>query len=999
MEYAEYSFVREIDIDRYDSDTGEEIVKLLTALMNTSGGLVVLYCNTQDSDKRDSWLRQLHNAITRKWISRSDYWSLVRHKYWMQDGQLRIYMFVTKSKDVITFEYNGYLRFAASTEIIMNNDEVRTVLDERPDPNQTESQMERLLNGRETFTLDQSIPVECEESQHIEYKHYTRKGKDLTFSAKNVISKVETRGELLKNVSAFANTDGGSLILGVKENRKGGCIIRGFPTGENPDQEEEELRSCLEEKMNLCTWVGKGTGSTLVLGADWDVFVYDVISVDGPLRKLIEIRVMKHRGGLFLKTPTCFRVDGSGELEQVKTFEEWRNLVLSSHPNTDRDSRTSQLQKHVKETDQIDKDLSTADGDEGQTPHQAEKGNPSEKQTSETGEKATKTPRYFDGSDIDILIPKLKLRDCCTTNMAQYIHNQQGENSWYPSSEAIEGKASCYQKLVDYINREKWHGIATVIDPCNTEQRVCHNLHGMETCPDMLCCALIISTSVRPKLICCFDSKFCVESQETSHDSCIKSALRFGRKLKREFLTCDLNKNLQSAPFYFEVLVLSVPLTGTGVVTAVWDSEYDNSQPVAYPYAECQTQFTIACNGLGEKLLKNKSPVKNRHGDFLIDHLTAEQAKVLLGRQERILVVRGGSGTGKTVVALHLVQDAVDKGYKETEILYICSSEGLKAFINYQVNQKCEVWVLTATNALSDEQNEFIRRSTKLIIVDDVHAISLSAVWNQEDTDDLYPLLFKQSKADVAIFFDPDQNYQSSFPENFDVELRDMAERIADKSGGRMSPQDITRHELKERIRNSREIHRFMQANQKQAEINRRFIWLNETEGDGVTYDFVGNSCEENALYLDAELRALVRQYGERSIVILFDDNSKLAMLRKLMKNKYRWRIEGGRAFPIQGIVMCQLDDFGGLEADVVIFVLPPSFGTDSKCHWKYMNCVSSRAKRKLQFLLPWDPDVHVDASRLEKLRMLVALFQEVSTDLFYYSFTIFYSLNSHILI
>ncbi len=48
IEYADYSFVMEIDINRYDKATGEEIAKQLTALMNTSGGLIVLYCNRAD---------------------------------------------------------------------------------------------------------------------------------------------------------------------------------------------------------------------------------------------------------------------------------------------------------------------------------------------------------------------------------------------------------------------------------------------------------------------------------------------------------------------------------------------------------------------------------------------------------------------------------------------------------------------------------------------------------------------------------------------------------------------------------------------------------------------------------------------------------------------------------------------------------------------------------------------------------------------------------------
>ncbi len=306
MEYAEYSFVKEIAINKYDSATGKEIVKLLTALMNTSGGLIVLYCNTQDWDKRDSWLRQLHNAITTKWMPRSKYGSLVRHKYWMQDGQLRIYMFVTKSKDVITFECNAYLKYATSTEAVTNNDEVRTLLDAAGHPNKVEcrSQIEPLLKGRESFTVDEPVPVDCEESQQIEFKHYQKHNADLTFTAKDLMDKLDDRKELLKNISAFANTDCGSLILGVMENKRGGCNIKGFPAGENLEQEKEIFIEDLTKRLNMCTRVRKRVTSRLVRGSDWDVFLYDVTDknssnrrVDGTSRILIEIQVVKHKVG------------------------------------------------------------------------------------------------------------------------------------------------------------------------------------------------------------------------------------------------------------------------------------------------------------------------------------------------------------------------------------------------------------------------------------------------------------------------------------------------------------------------------------------------------------------------------------------------------------------------------------------------------------------------------------------------------------------------------
>ncbi len=978
MEYAEYSFVKSIDITRYDKRTAEEIAKWLTALMNTSSGIIVLHCDKQGSDKRDRWLRKLKDDITTKWITSSAYWSLVRHKYTTIDDQLRLYMFVTKSEDLITFRYNAYLRHATSTESVKNNDEVSTILHGNKHVHKAESQMKLILNGRESFVLDELIPVGYGESQNIEFKQYYQSERELMFSASGLKVKLMRDHELLENVSAFANTAGGSLILGVAETRRG-AIIRGFPAGENQKQEENSLEIELEKLLNSCIWVGNKDCKP-VRGADWDVFVYDVSQLDCSMRKIVEIRVPKHKGGMFVKLPKCFIVDDKGEREELKTIEDWRSRIHPADLHVDRESRTSQLEKHVKDPTLLTHTFNKMGrSEEFRSAHQAEGDRP----PGTLAEYAnTKLKMVFDGSETSIPIPELKQLECCLTKMAQDICSQQGQNSWYPSLKAVKRKGIWYQKLVDHINQKEWHGVASVMEIADTAQRggekVCISC-GMVTCSHMLCYMVIVSETVQAKLICCFND---IGTEELDHKGIIRCALCLGRKLKRDFLTLSINKDNRSVPFHFEVLVLTMQGRDPVSITTVWDSEDGNNQPVSYPYAECQAQFSVACNGLAEKLLHAGSPVRDRYGDFLIDHLTDEQAKILLDRQERIMVVRGGSGTGKTLVALYLIRDAMARKLKETEVLYICRSEGLKAFVSYQV--KCRVWIVTATDDLSKVQNEFILYHTKLVIVDDVHAISLGEDWKDEETSDLYPLLFTHAahnKAEVAVFFDPDQNYyKSSFCENFDVELRNLAERIAGKSDGRMHSQDIKLYELKERIRNSREIQRFMQANRKQADVDEMLVCMNETEGHGVTYDFIGNNYEENAQYLDADLRALVKLYEERSIVVLFDDDDQLIKLKGLMKNKYHWKLQDWRIFPINAIVMCTLDQFGGLESEVVIFILPPSFGTENRCHWKYMNCVSSRAKQKLELLVPWNPDE--DVTRLQKIKVLLALFQAVSVSL-----------------
>ena len=978
MEYAEFSFVKGIDINRYDKSTGEEIAQWLTALMSTSGGLVVLYSNRGESDKRrDQWLMKLKDHVTTKWITNPIYRSLIQYKYMKtKEGQIRIYLFVSKSSSIVTFEYNAYGRHATGIEPMIDKEEVRKLLgDVRQGTTDAvcTSQLKELLGARRSFYHNEEIPTEYCESQTIEFKHYSwddKDSNDVEFVASKIKSNLHRDNELLRNVSAFANTVGGSLILGVKEGGKSPVVI-GFQTTDNQKQEEMALTSYLEKSLSdRCIWSGHHDNQP-VCGTDWNVFYHNVSHPGRKLRKVIEIRVLRHSGGMFVKPPTCYVVNDNGDPVPL-TFQEWRERLC---PTKKEDKGNQHIQTHVRSSEDSPKEL--PDSSQPSTSKSISNvttgaGDLPDSQHSETVN--VKVQKSFEGEEVEITIHDLKLQDCCTGKMAKYLADHQGEKVWYPSVVATRMKNSDriqYESLVKYINKTDWCGIATIIE---IEREPSNQGYGSDTNVCLLCYVLIVSTKAHPKLIYCFG----VDSLEETHDheDYIRYALHHARKLKKKFLGLAVNKEHQSVLFHFEVQALIIPMTG--YITQLWDSEGRNSQggnnqPVSYPYVEHRKIFTIACNGLAEELLKTRYAVKDRHGDALIEHLTEEQARILLDRKERVLVVNGRSGTGKTVIALHLVQDARTRGYTKKEVLYICSSDGLKAFVTSQAD--CEVWVLNATNSLSKQQRDLLMETIKIIIVDDVHAISPSADW-EENPNDLYCLLFTRSAqheaVEVAIFFDPDQDFQSCLPEKFDTKLRNMAESMRG-----LSTQDIKLHTLKENIRNSRQINRFMQANQTQAKVEGSRVCLNEREGDGIIYDFIGNNVEENASYLDGKFRGLVQQYEERSIVVLCDDTTQMITLETILRDRFKWKLQNSQTFPAQGIVVSMLEDFGGLEGDVVLFLLPPSFGAENKGNWKYVNCISSRAKMKLEFLLPWDPDE--DPIRLQKTQVFLELFQTVS--------------------
>ncbi len=973
MEYADYSFVREINFDRYDLAIGKEIAKWMTALMNTSGGLIVLYSNQSVSDKkRDVWLMKLEDHLTTNWIPKSTYRSLIHYKYLRTMDKLRMYWFVSKSSRLITFNYNAYARHAAGTEPVRDREDVQRILDIGQGTTHTvcTSQLQEILGTRESFGFNEEMPTEYCESQSLEFKHYyldDKKEKGMDFLASNLIKCMHKDDELLRNVSAFANTNGGSLILGVEEGEKR-PVLRGFKVTDQQEQEENTLTNHLKDSLSRLIWSGNRDNQPLP-GIDWDVFYHNVSHESSKLSKVIEIQVPRHSSGMFLKPPTYCVVNDSGCLVTVETFREWKEQFLCLHSVSARETKNNPVQAPVKISTEQPKGFA----DSSQHPSSRSPSKLTIDEPQDVRSLDVKMQKSFEGGKTDITLHDFNFHECCTDKMAKYLQAHHHPNVWYPPIEAIQRKNSDmiqYQRLTEFINSKYWDQIATVI---NTEYESNKDSSDSDTNVNLLCCVAIMSTGVPTKLIYCFGVNSCYETQD--HGDYVRHALHHARKLKREFLTLGVNREHQSALFHFEIQVLAVPVTGP--VTQLWDSEGENSPPVSYPYVEPHAEFAIACNGLAYELLKTRYTMKDRYGDILIDHLTDEQARVLLERKERVLVVTGGSGTGKTVIALHLVHDAKARGLSESEVLYICNSESLRAFVSFQV--KCEAWVLKATDSLSENQREVLVRNAKLIIVDDAHTVILSKDW-KENPHDLYYLMFNQvaqHKAEVAILFDPDQDYQSHLPDNFHTKLRQLAEQIAIGSDGNMTTQDIKVDTLKKNIRNSRQIARFMQANQTQAKVDRTVVWLNEREGDGVTYDYIGSNFEENGSYLDAKLRGLIQRYEEQSIVVLCDDGMQLNTLENILREKFRWNIQWREVFPAKGIVMSMLEDFGGLEAEVVLFLLPPMFGAENQVDWRYINHISARTRVKLEFLLPWDPEV--DPVRLPKMKMFLELFQMVS--------------------
>ncbi len=676
-----------------------------------------------------------------------------------------------------------------------------------------------------------------------------------------------------------------------------------------------------------------------------------MIEDDGRERKMVEVRIEKHSGGMFLRSPVYYVVDREGNMVKQNDFSGWKARL--------KDTTTT---CSVEKTDSP-RDVGTHKERNGAETN-ADPGNYElrvlKNQTQPVVAEAvaeTNFPKSFRESQsehkTDILVQGLSMHDCCTIKMAQHI--KKGDQKCIPQIEQIRQRLrddTFSDKLITFLQQREQDGLAGLIEiDLGTSS-------GSYAPP----CILQISECEPPLLVFCV-----VKISEKGLASMVDDALDHGRWLKRTLLASTVNHKEHSCLFHFDIEILLVPSEGD--VRSVWDSR--EKQSVTYPNGSQEKQYTIACNLLAMELLRARASVKDRYGQILIEHLIEAQARVLHGERKRVLIVSGKSGTGKTVIALNLAIEATKGASREEDVVYICNGAGLKSFVSSQVS--CSVIMMNSTNSLSPSQEAMLEKAT-LILVDDVHAIELDQHW-ESNPNDLYRLLFTHStkpNSRVAIFFDPEQDYKDNLPMNFDKRLPSLAETVPG-----VLPQDVTIVALNERIRNSQEVNRFIQANQNQAKITGTIECLNESLGDDVIYEYIGSNIEDSAKIMNAKLDFLEEKYGARAVAILCDDHEQMNEMKTILTDQFNRSVQDENKYPMQHTVIYTTEDFGGLEAEVILFLLPRNFGADDvKVSWKYVNVISSRAKERLEFLLPWKLEKETGAQ--EHLRKFRELFKTV---------------------
>lgn len=300
-----------------EESTEECILKKSCALLNSGGGLLRMKITDFQSSKTNAnSLDNFWKTIEPKLIS------LVKPSRYddifdRREQSDEIFLFINAPPHICTIKYNLSLPGDSSVLEASYHETLDLLIKEakqgrrRNHPNVTVPLTE-LPEVPEVFTHKEII-LNLKESKQIQFKHFTSK----TFLDSNNRSQ---REDITEQVSAFANADGGVILLGVKDDGE----VCGLDLGENgKDCIVRNLQKNVIEKMR---WSSDPVRST-----HWDLKFFSLRGHEANTIVAIYVAGMRRSGGVFSKNPKSFKLlqgkDGQPSPHRLD-FKEWKQRIL-----------------------------------------------------------------------------------------------------------------------------------------------------------------------------------------------------------------------------------------------------------------------------------------------------------------------------------------------------------------------------------------------------------------------------------------------------------------------------------------------------------------------------------------------------------------------------------------------------------------------------------------------------------------------------------------------
>ncbi len=634
---AEYCYRMEADVTSNSklatARIGEQIAMVLSALINSGGGVLILHLVTEAGDVNlDTSQEDIVHLIT-------------QHKMWIPEDvfsdticsiknevEKEIYLFASKTTQLVTHHSNAYYFKQSHSECIVNNNILMRMIGQCSCLNETicekHSKVVSMLPNIYTLTANQFFLVPEADSQHHFYRNYLINDRSLA----DVLNTQSVHCEILELVSALANTKGGSIFLGVT-NTATPTVVGYRLTGNDQTYTEQCISDILtgSNPAPLTIWGYPQIESTHY----WKTFVHNVVG-DG--RKVIEIRVNKCPGGMFCALPVCLDIRDTGEIHQIDSFNEWKRRVLQGTCISDssHDDDSECYDKHFERTEMTDKDTPP---DSDMPPPT---GTPS---TIPKPHKQTVSSSQFCwwlSDDDGVVAESLQFDQCCSKELADSVMDISSTFSTFPPTEAISERFANIEHLEDILKEilqkhEGDNGVAVFLEnvpdttlPIYVTLKPVTPIHHVVD-------LVIIKENQPPVIVTIF-------KEECARDDAKNYCLKLGQLLKRD---CSKYTGMDKGnmKFFFQCQLYFI---GHGYVHL--------QQAVRYPkdYLNPSIETLNTVRYALARILLDCQHITDRYGNIMVRHLSYYQAKVLLGRKPKVLIVKAIAGSGKTVLGLEM---------------------------------------------------------------------------------------------------------------------------------------------------------------------------------------------------------------------------------------------------------------------------------------------------------------------------------------------------------
>ncbi len=768
----------------------EQIAVVMSAMMNTSGGVLVLEVQTDTEDvgpgRCDVNLKEFgSNLLTvitaqEKWIPEHVVSRYV--KQCVQEKSSKILFFLAKAKDLVTHCSYAYILHSSDVKLTTDHNVTCRMLQECSCTHEDKCQhhedrlpeLQSALSDADRLNVDTCLPYTLR-TQYI-CRYYQLHNRSLT----EILCTQSVSSEIKELVSALANTDGGSILLGVTYTES--PIVKGYTLG---DISVHQLNECLSRLIN-----GQGGTDTTIWSTvnpvheNWKFFLHPMSS-DDVIRHVIEIRVRKCPGGMFCSMPLCFEVRHSGEILPMNHFGEWKQKMLFTY-KPEAGKVVGNWKDHFRDPDTYQH------SDIGMLEEQT----PSRLQTT-VGENDCQTSKVFQWwltNNENITSEALSFDQCCARELADDAININKPFMLFPSVQTAMG---WYEDATDIHSalteiEEKYrdgNGAAVII------QKMADHLTGERK--DILyshhvCDIVVLKAKSRPSVISVMRN-YCDKAVAEHYNRTLVCHLKRLCLLTYRHL-CDSSTHLCFQRHLYYI--------GSGFDSAEENVKY----PEEYLRPTIQTLDIVRCTLAG--ILLQCEQLTDRFGDIMVRHLSFIQAKILWGERSKVTVVEGRAGSGKSVLALETMRRIKQHSKEQSRILFLCRGRGLAAFIKYQTEMMgiC-VDIQTVQLEKMEDVNDFTQYTD--VFIDDAHALPLTGKQNCQD---MYHSLFsclRNPNSHAYILFDLDmQDYRGCIPANFSKEIQSMARKFRF-----IRHQDVKTKTLEKILRNSSRICQFIGAN------------------------------------------------------------------------------------------------------------------------------------------------------------------------------------------